>query len=128
MLVGDLVATWGTILIDPSEGDMAAYLRSLARVREAAPRLLLPAHGGAVVAVAEKLDAYIAHRMWREERVCEALRASPGARSAELVARVYSDVEPSLYPLAERSLIAHLAKLEAEGRAERHGDRWTFPD
>jgi glyoxylase-like metal-dependent hydrolase (beta-lactamase superfamily II) len=127
-VVGDLVATWGTILIDPSEGDMGAYLESLTRVRDAAPRLLLPAHGGAVVAVREKLDAYIAHRLWREERVCDALRAHPGARPSELVEGAYDDVDASLHALAERSLRAHLAKLEAEGRARRSGDTWDLPD
>ncbi len=127
-LVGDLVATWGTILIDPSEGDMGAYLDSLARVRDAAPRLLLPAHGGVVVAARDKLDAYIAHRLWREERVCEALREQPGARPTDLVGRVYADVAPALHALAERSLLAHLAKLRAEGRARRVGDGWAIPD
>jgi len=128
MIVGDLVATWGTILVDPSEGDMGAYIDSLARIRDVAPRLLLPAHGGAVVAVREKLTAYIDHRLWREQRVCDALRANPGARPTDLVAHAYSDVAPSLHALAERSLRAHLAKLQAEGRAQQSGDRWRLPD
>ena len=124
MMAGDLVATWGTILIDPSEGDMGAYIASLRRVRALAPRVLLPAHGGAIVAVRTKLEAYIAHRLWREERVCEALRTRAGARPAELVEIAYADVAPALYPLAERSLLAHLAKLETEGRARRRGRGW----
>jgi len=128
LMAGDLIATWGTILIDPSEGDMAAYLESLRRVCALAPRVLLPAHGGAIVAVQTKLEAYIAHRLWREDRVCEALRMRPGSRPVELVEIAYSDVAPSLYPLAERSLIAHLTKLESEGRARRRGRGWEGLD
>lgn len=117
MAAGDMVAGIGTILIDPSEGDMIAYLASLRRMRELAPRVLLPAHGGAISAVIEKLDGYVKHRLWREARVIEALREHGSSRSSELVARVYADVSPALFPLAERSLLAHLDKLVAEGIA-----------
>lgn len=117
MAAGDMVAGVGTILIDPSEGDMIAYLASLQRMRELAPRVLLPAHGGAIAAVAEKLDGYVQHRLWREARVIEALRHHGPASSAALVPRVYADVSPALFPLAERSLLAHLDKLVTEGTA-----------
>ena len=73
------------------------------------------------LAVQTKLEAYIEHRLWREERVCEALRTRAGASPEELVEIAYSDVAPALYPLAERSLRAHLAKLETDGRARRRG-------
>jgi glyoxylase-like metal-dependent hydrolase (beta-lactamase superfamily II) len=127
-LAGDLVATWGTILIDPSEGSMRAYLDSLQTLRDRAPRVLLPAHGGAISAVREKLDAYIEHRLWREERVLAALRAAGRARAADLVPDAYADVAAKLFPLAERSLRAHLVKLEEEGRAVRDGDEWSPAD
>ncbi|HUH01706.1 MAG TPA: MBL fold metallo-hydrolase [Kofleriaceae bacterium] len=119
MAAGDMVAGVGTILIDPSEGDMSAYLASLRRMRELGPRVLLPAHGVAISAVAEKLDGYVEHRLWREARVIEALREHGPASSTELVAWVYADVSPALFPLAERSLLAHLDKLLAEGIATR---------
>jgi len=127
VVAGDLVASLGTILIDPDEGDMAAYLASLDRIKRLKPRLLLPAHGGPIAAAREKLDAYVAHRMWRETRVVEALEQRGEATAAELVPSAYADTPPLLHPLAERSLRAHLAKLLNERRVARGaGDRWRL--
>jgi glyoxylase-like metal-dependent hydrolase (beta-lactamase superfamily II)/8-oxo-dGTP pyrophosphatase MutT (NUDIX family) len=126
MVAGDMVASLGTILVDPDEGDMAAYLASLALMKRRKPRMLLPAHGGPIAAAAEKLDAYVAHRLWRETRIVEALEQRGGATPADLVPAAYADTPPLLHPLAERSLRAHLLKLAAEGRARRDGDRWQL--
>lgn len=124
LVAGDMVAGIGTILIDPSEGDMAQYLDSLAAMKALAPRVLLPAHGGAITDPIARLDHYIEHRLWREGRVVSALGSHGPATSRELVAVVYEDVPPAVHPLAERSLLAHLAKLATEGRARKTGDRW----
>lgn len=125
MVAGDMVAGIGTILIDPSEGDMGEYLSSLALIRGLEPRRLLPAHGPILVDPAAAIDRYVAHRLWREARVRAALEASAGpATAAALVPAAYADVSPAIYPLAERSLIAHLVKLERDGAAERVGPRW----
>jgi len=124
MVVGDMVASVGTIVVDPDDGDMALYLDSLARIKRAAPRALLPAHGHAIADAAGKIDEYVAHRLWREKRVLEALAARGEATAADLVPPVYSDVDPRLFGLAERSLTAHLVKLANEGVIQRSGDRW----
>jgi glyoxylase-like metal-dependent hydrolase (beta-lactamase superfamily II)/8-oxo-dGTP pyrophosphatase MutT (NUDIX family) len=124
LAAGDMVAGVGTILVDPSEGDMARYLDSLRLLRRLEPRVLLPAHGHAISAVASKLDGYIRHRLWREERVAGALAARGPATPADLVPAAYADVPEALYPMAERSLIAHLVKLEADGVAARDGGLW----
>lgn len=116
LIAGDMVAGVGTIVIDPAEGDMAAYLRSLARLRDLRPRALLPAHGPPIFNAVAKLDEYTQHRLWRETRVLEALRKCGDATPSELVGIVYCDVDNTLFPLAERSLLAHLLKLEKEGR------------
>jgi glyoxylase-like metal-dependent hydrolase (beta-lactamase superfamily II) len=128
VVAGDMIAGVGTIPIDPSEGNMADYLESLARLRDLGPAVILPAHGGAITDAQERLQHTIDHRLWREERVVAAL-AGGGATVAELVPRVYSDVPASVHPLAERSLMAHLSKLEGEGRARRVGQdakTWTL--
>jgi glyoxylase-like metal-dependent hydrolase (beta-lactamase superfamily II) len=104
---------------------MAEYLASLATMRALAPRRLLPAHGPILVDPAAAIDRYVTHRLWREARVRAALEAAPApAAAADLVPVAYADVAPGLYPLAERSLIAHLVKLERDGAAARAGDRW----
>jgi hypothetical protein len=79
--------------------------------------VIYPAHGPVVPAGAEKLRGYLAHRLEREERVVRALRELGPATPEQLVPPSYPDVQPDLFPLAERSLLAHLGKLVKEGRA-----------
>lgn len=125
-VVGDMVAGIGTILIDPDEGDMADYLASLASLGARAATTLLPAHGPAITDGHGKLREYIAHRTMRENRVLAALAARPDASAEELVPDAYGDTPKVLWPLAERSLLSHLAKLVKDGRARTVGDdRWT---
>jgi len=124
LVAGDMVAGIGTILIEPTEGDMAAYIASLQRMKELAPSVLLPAHGPPIGAAGALVDRYIQHRLWREERVLQALGGDFEASSA-LVARAYSDVPAAIHPIAERSLIAHLVKLVAEGRARARGELYA---
>ena len=125
-IAGDMVAGLGTILIDPSEGDMADYLASLMRMLGRAPSLLLPAHGPAITDAAGKLREYIAHRTMREDRVVAALSSRADASVDDLVPEVYVDTPRILWPLAGRSLRAHLDKLVKEGRArEVEPGRWT---
>jgi ribonuclease/clavin/mitogillin len=118
---GDLVAGTGTILIDPEDdGDMIAYLASLERVAAAQPVALVPAHGPVLDDPQACLRRYRAHRLMREERVLAAIPAAWRAVSAVL-ADAYSDTPTALWPLAARSLEAHLRKLEVEGRVRRSG-------
>jgi glyoxylase-like metal-dependent hydrolase (beta-lactamase superfamily II)/8-oxo-dGTP pyrophosphatase MutT (NUDIX family) len=128
LIAGDMVAGIGTILVDPDEGDMRLYLESLARMKSLSPRALLPAHGPTMTNPAAKLDEYRQHRLWREERVVAALAKRGEASAADLVADVYSDVSPSIFVIAERSLLAHLKKLAGEGRArDLGGGRYRAP-
>jgi ribonuclease/clavin/mitogillin len=106
----------GTIIIDPPEGDMRLYLRSLERLRGLGARWLLPAHGAPVSEPDMLLGHYLRHRLDREARVLDALSPTP-TPIPDLVPRAYPDVAPAIYPLAARSLLAHLLKLRDEGRA-----------
>lgn len=126
-IAGDMVASVGTILIDgtaEAEGDMRQYLASLERLRALSLSTLLPAHGEPITRPHDLLAFYIAHRLEREARVVLALDASPGA-VMDLVPRAYPDVPPLVYPLAARSLLAHLLKLRAEGRAVEQDGVWA---
>jgi len=129
IVAGDMVASVGTIIVEPADsGDMRLYLESLRRLRrevDGGATTLLPAHGPPIADGGARLDFYVAHRLEREGRVAAALGDSP-ATVAELVPPAYPDVAAALYPLAARSLLAHLYKLEYEGRARRHDDgRWS---
>ena len=119
---GDMVAGEGTILIDPGDGgDMAEYLASLERLGSLGASVLVPAHGPVLRDPAAVVQHYAAHRLMRERKVLGAL-GTDGAREGEILARAYDDTPVVLWPLAVRSLRAHLDKLVAEGRVERRGD------
>jgi glyoxylase-like metal-dependent hydrolase (beta-lactamase superfamily II) len=118
-----MVAGIGTILIDPNEGDMTLYLAALEKLRARSQTTILPAHGPAIPDGHAKLTEYLAHRRMREDRVLDAL--STGGSVDALVAIAYSDTPRVLWPLAERSLLAHLAKLVREDRARKTDGRWS---
>jgi glyoxylase-like metal-dependent hydrolase (beta-lactamase superfamily II) len=126
LVAGDMVAAIGTILIDPDEGDMRAYLASLAAMKALAARRLLPAHGSVLPDPDACLDGYREHRLWRESRICQAMRQLGPASVSALLPRAYDDVSPVVYPLAKRSLMAHLLKLELDGAARCEGGEWRL--
>jgi glyoxylase-like metal-dependent hydrolase (beta-lactamase superfamily II) len=120
MFTGDHVLGRGTTVVEWPGGDMRAYLDSLEVVRRWAPERLYPGHGPPVADPAAKLREYVDHRLQRESQVLAALAA--GDRTpAEVVARVYADVDRRLHAAAELSVRAHLVKLVEEGRALERG-------
>ncbi|MCA9583455.1 MAG: MBL fold metallo-hydrolase [Myxococcales bacterium] len=125
MIVGDMVASVGTILIEPVDGDMELYLASLARMGTLGARMFLPAHGRPITDPQGILKHYIRHREAREASILTALEATGAPLNlGDLLPRVYGDVSETLWPLARLSLETHLIKLEREGRATRNEDAW----
>jgi glyoxylase-like metal-dependent hydrolase (beta-lactamase superfamily II) len=123
-VVGDMVASVGTIVIDPPEGNMREYLTQLARLRDLPVTTLYPAHGTAIPDGPGKLQEYIDHRARREALVFEAVPAA-GATLEEVVATAYADTPPFLHPVAERSALATLEKLVEEGRVREEAGRYV---
>jgi glyoxylase-like metal-dependent hydrolase (beta-lactamase superfamily II) len=113
----------GTVIIDPPDGDMADYLRSLERLQREPVEFLFPGHGGPQGAAQRRIQGLIAHRRERERKVLAALGPEP-ASEAELVERAYQDTPQELWGYAARSLLAHLIKLQAEGKAVREESGW----
>ena len=115
LISGDNIVGFGSVLIDPPEGNMREYLESLRRMR-ALPNLsvLFGGHGPAIANPYEKIDEYISHRLQREELILAAVREG-ASTPKEIVARVYTDVSPKAHAMAERAVLAHLEKLEADG-------------
>jgi ribonuclease/clavin/mitogillin len=130
-VVGDMVASVGTILIDPVEGDMGVYLEQLARLAALDARLALPAHGEPIDRPTELFRYYIAHRQMREARIVNAMTtlraAGSQAQSAEeILPEAYDDVPATTWPIALLSVRAHLKKLAHEGRVrESPGPRYS---
>jgi glyoxylase-like metal-dependent hydrolase (beta-lactamase superfamily II) len=126
MIAGDMVASVGTIIVEPTDGDMLLYLESLRTMSTLEPVALLPAHGDVIHEPQAILRFYIEHRLMREGKVLDALRArGTPSRPRHLVASAYEDTPKALWPLALGSIEAHLIKLEREGRVLKEGDRWA---
>ena len=125
IVTGDHVIDGSTVVIDPPDGSMSDYLEALARVRDREPDALLPGHGDRIAAPRPVIDWIIEHRLAREAKVVAALSNFPGLTTHELVPHVYQDAPEHLHPLAERSLLAHLLKLEADGRAVCSDGCWA---
>lgn len=123
---GDLVAGVGSILIDPSDGgNMAAYLASLERMRGHILNVLVPAHGPPSEAPQQLIARTIAHRLKREAKIVSELGPTP--RSFEkLLACAYGDTPQSLWPIAARSLRAHLDKLVTDGCVEHRDNMFRI--
>jgi glyoxylase-like metal-dependent hydrolase (beta-lactamase superfamily II) len=122
-----MVMSWSTSVVSPPDGDMAAYMRSLERLiaRGERDRLYLCGHGPRLPEPAGYLAALRAHRLEREAKTLEALRAAGVATAVELVPPVYGPLDPRLVGPAGRSLLSHLIKLEGEGAVARgEGERW----
>lgn len=121
---GDHVLDGVTPVILAPDGDMAAYLDSLRRLRELPLRAIAPGHGRVLSEPIAVIDGVIAHRERREAKVLAALGSLVRATLDELLPRVYDDVRRELHPLARLSLEAHLVKLGREGRCGREGAHW----
>jgi glyoxylase-like metal-dependent hydrolase (beta-lactamase superfamily II) len=117
LFTGDAVLGRGTSVIDPPEGDLAAYLRSLRRMLDLEPRTIFPGHGPTVFRAVAKLEEYLAHREEREHQIVAALLDSPKTID-ELVETIYAGYPQEVRPLAARSVLAHLMKLASEGRVD----------
>jgi endoribonuclease LACTB2 len=113
LITGDLIAGFGTIVIDPPEGHMATYFESLRTVQTLTVTALFPAHGPVMANAKAKIQEYLDHRMDRERNILAAWqRGNRDVRS--IVEEVYTDVAPAMHGLAERSVTAHLEKLREE--------------
>jgi glyoxylase-like metal-dependent hydrolase (beta-lactamase superfamily II) len=123
---GDLVTRGTTVVILASHGgSLSQYLASLKRVLAMSPARLLPAHGSAIDEPAAIIKSYLAHRHMREEQVVAAL--GDGLKTVNaLVDRIYVGLAEPLVPMARESVLAHLNKLEDEGRAAQQDGEWRI--
>lgn len=125
MLVGDMLSTVSTIIVDPPEGHLATYLQSLERLLHSPMTTLYPAHGPAMRDGQRLVKQYLRHRRQRETSLVQALQHGPMTLE-ELLPKVYWDADPKLFPFATRSLLAGLQKLRDEQRALEVDHRWSL--
>jgi glyoxylase-like metal-dependent hydrolase (beta-lactamase superfamily II) len=114
---GDHILNGSTTVVDPPDGDMTAYLDSLDRLTGACDEygieFILPAHGY-VLGFAKQAIAHLkSHRLQREAKIVAAMRARPAGSLEDWVELAYADVPERLWPVAKRSLLAHVQRIEA---------------
>ena len=120
----DHVMSWSSSVVSPPGGDMAAYFSSLQRLlARPSDTLYLPGHGPPLPDPLPYVTALLEHRVAREQAIAKALLDGPRSVPG-LVDALYSKIDPILKMAAERNVLAHLMKLEREGRAARRGDEW----
>ncbi|HSQ73161.1 MAG TPA: MBL fold metallo-hydrolase, partial [Rubrivivax sp.] len=122
LFTGDHVMQGSTVVINPPDGDMAAYLHALHALLDVDLEWLVPGHGFLVAEPHAVLRGLIAHRLRREAKVAAALQALGPCDADALLPAVYDDVPVALHVVARRSLLAHLLKLRADGAAIVAGD------
>jgi len=118
---GDHILNGSTTVIDPPDGEMTDYLDSLdilsAACAEHQIEFILPAHGyvigGYTGEAATAIAQLKAHRLKREARILQVMQAHPEGTLDDWVAQAYDDIPPRMWPVAKRSLMAHVARIEA---------------
>ena len=121
---GDHVMGWSTTVVFPPDGDMAAYMASLDKLRQRDDRAYYPAHGPPVDNPQQYVRHLAGHRMQREKQILRLV----GQRTRDIpdiVAKAYPGLDPRLTVAAGGSVYAHLLDLERRGLVEREGDAWT---
>jgi glyoxylase-like metal-dependent hydrolase (beta-lactamase superfamily II) len=124
LLSGDHVMGWSTTVVVPPDGDMAAYMASLDKLRQREDRVYYPAHGPAVTNPQQYVRHLMGHRMQREKQILKLVGEKPRA-IPDVVANAYPGLDPRLTAAAGGSVFAHLLDLERRGLVQRQGELWT---
>ena len=123
LFTGDHVMGWSTSVVIPPDGDMAAYMASLEKLRTREDRIYFPAHGPAVTNPRQLVRGLIGHRLQREKQILRLVRERPST-VPEIVAGAYPGLDPRLIGGAGASVLAHLLDLERRAVVVRNEDRW----
>ena len=126
LFTGDHVMQGSTVVINPPDGDMRAYLASLQMLLNEDVAILAPGHGYLIGEPHQELRRLLQHRLKREGKVRDALVKLGEPTLEEMLPLVYDDVPPRLHGWAARSLTAHLHKLVADGAARARDGRYTL--
>jgi glyoxylase-like metal-dependent hydrolase (beta-lactamase superfamily II) len=119
----DHVMSWSTSIVSPPGGDMRDYFNSLDILLKRQDDVYLPGHGPQLRNPRDLVRAMLAHRIMREHAIAEKLKQGP-ASTYTLMDTLYSQVNPRLRRAAERNVLAHLLKMEVEGKVAREGETW----
>ena len=120
---GDHVMGWSTTVVVPPDGDMAAYMQSLDKLRQRDERIYYPAHGPAVTNPQQYVRHLVGHRMQREKQILALVREQSRV-IPDIVANAYPGLDPRLTAAAGGSVLAHLLDLERRGLVQQAQEQW----
>jgi recombination protein RecT len=112
---GDHILNGSTTVVDPPDGNMAHYIDSLDVLHTVCTQhglqYILPAHGHVMHGALQAIAALKAHRLKREAKIAVIMQAHPDSNVDEWLALAYDDVPPRIWPVAKRSLLAHMERI-----------------
>ena len=119
----DHVMSWSTSIVSPPGGDMKDYFNSLDVLLKRDDEIYLSGHGPMLRDPRALVREMLTHRMMREQSIAKKLTEGP-ASTYTLMDALYSQVNPRLRNAAERNVLAHLLKMEIEGKVALDGEMW----
>ncbi len=125
LFTGDHIMQGSTVVINPPDGDMTAYLDSLRALLDLEVDYFAPGHGYLVGQPRQVVEHLLVHRQGREDKILRVLHSQRTATLDNLLPAVYDDVPLHIHGAAKRSLLAHLIKLQTERRATESGGQWS---
>ena len=120
---GDHILGIGTTVISPTQGDMGLYMESLAKLLDLPVQVICPGHGPPIRQAQAKVQELLHHRREREEQVRSCLARGKGTVEA-MLKEIYPELDPRLQTMARDQILAHLKKLEKEGRVVGRDDKY----
>ena len=119
----DHVMSWSTSVVSPPGGNMLEYFNSLRLLLDRTDDVFLPGHGPLLRQPRDLVREMLTHRQARENAIADKLTGGP-ADTYVLMDTLYSKINPRLRRAAERNVLAHLLKMEVEGKVLRDGEMW----
>jgi glyoxylase-like metal-dependent hydrolase (beta-lactamase superfamily II) len=126
VFAGDHIMNGSTVVIVPPGGNMKDYIESLQRLLDYDVKAIAPGHGEIIPGCRDEVEKLVRHRLMREAKVVANLGRSGPVPIETLVVSVYDDVPEAMHRWAQLSLLAHLLKLEVDGRACQSAGIWSL--
>jgi len=126
LLTGDHIMDGSTVVIAPPDGNMTEYIDSLRLLENYDIDYFAPGHGNFMQEPDKTIQSIIRHRFSRESKVLRCVEKQKNSNLDELLLSVYDDVPEVLHPIAKMSLLAHLIKLEEEGKLNSYKNNYSI--
>ena len=126
LLTGDHIMDGSTVVIAPPDGNMTEYINSLRLLEKYEINYFAPGHGNIMKEPTKTINSIIRHRLSRESKVFRCVEKKQNLNIDQLLLLVYDDVPEMLHPIAKMSLLAHLIKLEEDGKLKNYENTYSL--